>query len=285
MLSWGLSRYPSSQITVGTKLFLIFIFNSEVPLKTNDLREISSEIKAKIMLIGVFHFGNPGQDLVKTNQINVMTPENQQYLELLSDRISQFAPTVVMLEFDPANGEIIQQQYDQYLKDSFNLPSNEIYQIGFRVAKKSKLTTVHGFDEQAIEWNAQPLFDYIDAHDPVTKSKFDALFEQITKETEQAHTTLSLSELLIDANKEEKDTFNKYLYLCTNQVGAGKNFEGADAAASWWHRNFRMYANIQKCAAPGEKVLVIGGQGHTAILKDLLKLDLDREAVDVIPYF
>ncbi|MFN8382979.1 MAG: DUF5694 domain-containing protein [Anaerolineales bacterium] len=247
-------------------------------MKTN------SETKSKVMLMGVFHFGNPGQDLVKTNQINVMTSENQQYLEKLSHRISQFMPTVVMLEFDPANGKVIQEQYDQYLKDSFSLPSNEIYQIGFRVAKKSRLTTVHSFDEQTIEWNAQPLFDYMDTHDPVTKSKFEALIEQIAKETEQAHATMSLSELLLDANKTEKDTFNKYLYLCTNLVGAGNNFEGADAAASWWHRNFRMYARIQQCAAPGEKVLVIGGQGHMAILKDLLKFDLDREAVDIIQY-
>lgn len=236
------------------------------------------------MLMGVFHFGNPGQDLVKTDQINVMTPENQQYLERLAEQISRFVPTVVMLEFDPANREIIQGQYDQYLKDSFILPPNEIYKIGFRVAKRSKLKTVHSFDEQTIEWNAQPLFDYMDAYDPGTKSKFEALIEQIAKETEQAHTTLSLSELLTDANKEEKDTFNKYLYLLTNHVGAGHNFEGADAAASWWHRNFRMYANVQKYAAPGERVLVIGGQGHTAILKDLLKIDLDREAIDVVQY-
>ena len=244
----------------------------------------SSETKAKIMLMGVFHFGNPMQDLVKTNQINVMTPENQQYLEQLADRMSQFMPTVVMLEFDPANGKAIQEEYDQYLKDSFSLPSNEIYQIGFRVAKKSKLTTVHSFDEQTIEWNAQPLFDHMEAHDPETKAKFEALIEQIAKETEQAHATMSLSELLVDANHEQKDSLNKYLYLFTNSMGAGQNFEGADAAASWWHRNFRMYANIQKIAAPGERVLVIGGQGHTAILKDLLKIDLDRESVDIIKY-
>ncbi len=234
--------------------------------------------------MGVFHFENPMQDLVKTNQINVMMPENQQYLEQLTDRMSQFMPTVVMLEFDPANGKAIQEEYDQYLKDGFSLPSNEIYQIGFRVAKKSKLTTVHTFDEQTIEWNAQPLFDYMEAHDPETKSKFEALIEQIAKETELAHATMSLSELLVDANHEQKDSLNKYLYLFTNSMGAGQNFEGADAAASWWHRNFRMYANVQKYAAPGERVLVIGGLGHTAILKDLLKIDLDRESVDIIQY-
>jgi hypothetical protein len=70
----------------------------------------------------------------------------------------------------------------------------------------------------------------------------------------------------------------------TNSAGAGTNFSGADAAASWWHRNFRMYANIQKLATPDTRLIVIGGQGHTAILKDLLKFDSERQAVDIVPF-
>ena len=34
---------------------------------------------AEVMLFGVFHFANPGHDVVKTEQINVMTEENQAY--------------------------------------------------------------------------------------------------------------------------------------------------------------------------------------------------------------
>lgn len=246
--------------------------------------EKSLKNKAEVMLMGVFHFANPKKDVIKSDQINVMTPENQQYLETLTDRLSHFKPTVVLLEFNPANEKKIQERYNQYLDNNFDLPSNEIYQLGFRIAKKSKLKKVYGFDEQTVHWNAQPMFDYINAHDPATKARVDTLDAQTSKEMEQAHATLSLSELLVDTNKEEKDSFNKFMYLITNHVGAGNNFEGADATASWWHRNFRMYANIQKYAKPGERVLVIGGQGHTAILKDLLKIDRDRKAVSVIPY-
>jgi len=248
------------------------------------MSEISSKQKAKVMLIGIFHFGNPQQDLVKTKQINVMTVENQNYLEQNTDQLSQFMPTVILLEFNPANEKTVQAQYEQYLNGDFQLPSNEVYQLGFRVAKKSNLTTVFSFDEISISWNAEPLFDYINAHDPETKLRLDALIEQISKDTEQAHENLSLAELIANANAEEKDIQNKYLYLLTNHIGAGNDFEGADAAASWWHRNFRMYANIQKYAAPGERVLAIGGQGHTAILKDLLKIDQDRDAVDFFQY-
>jgi hypothetical protein len=34
---------------------------------------------AEVILFGVFHFANPGRDVVKTEQINVMTEENQAY--------------------------------------------------------------------------------------------------------------------------------------------------------------------------------------------------------------
>ena len=46
----------------------------------------------------------------------------------------------------------------------------------------------------------------------------------------------------------------------------------------------RMYANIRKHARAGERVLVLGGQGHVAILRDLLELDADRQAVDIREY-
>lgn len=239
---------------------------------------------AKVMLLGVFHFANPGRDVVRTDQIDVMTAENQKFLEGLTDRLAAFGPTVVLLEFNPDNEPSMQEKYEQYLAGAFELPSNEIYQLGFRVAKKAGLRTVHSFDEREIGWQAEALFTYMPEHDPETKAKTDALIEQVTSETQQAHATKSLADLLLLSNDPEKDRLNKYMYIMTNHVGAGENFVGADAAASWWHRNFRMYANIQKHAVPGARVLAIGGQGHTAILKDLLALDRERVAVDVRPY-
>ncbi len=243
-----------------------------------------SEPDAEVLLFGVFHFANPGKDVVKTNQINVMTAENQQFLEGLTDRLAAFKPTVVLLEFNPNDESLIQEKYEEYLAGAFELPSNEIYQLGFRIAKKAGLSTVYSFDEREIGWQAEALFAYMPDHDPATKAKMDLLIEQITSETQKDHATKSLSDLLLLGNDPERDQLNKFSYIMTNHVGAGENFVGADAAASWWHRNFRMYANIQKHAAPGTRVLAIGGQGHTAILKDMLALDRERVAVDVRPY-
>ena len=239
---------------------------------------------AEVMLFGVFHFANPGNDVVKTKQIDVMTPANQAYLEGLAKRIADFEPTVVLLEFDPENEAGMQERYRQYLAGAYDLGSNEVYQLGFRIARLAGLEAVHSFDEREIGWEAEALFDYMPKHDPETQTRMDALIEEVTAAQNAAQATKSLAELLMQTNDPKQDDLNKYFYLLTNSVGAGDNFVGADAAASWWHRNFRMYARIQRYARPGDRVVAIGGQGHTAILKDLLALDRDRVAVDVRPY-
>jgi len=41
---------------------------------------------------------------------------------------------------------------------------------------------------------------------------------------------------------------------------------------------------VQQHATPGERVLVIAGSGHTAILRGLLGADADRAAEDLSPY-
>ena len=240
--------------------------------------------KAKVMIIGVFHFANPQADHVRTKQINVMTTENQIYLKQITKQISEFKPTVVLLEYNKKYQQQTQQEYTQYLQGKFTLKSNEIYQIGFRVAKNAGLKQVFLYDEQEVHWQSKPLFEYMAKHDAETQKSFNAFITQITQNIENNQMTKSLKELLLLSNSIEWDNLNKSLYFKTNHVGAGKNFEGADAAASWWHRNFRMYANIQQHAQPSERVLVIAGQGHTAIFKDFLKLDTQRQAVDVTQY-
>ena len=198
--------------------------------------------------------------------------------------MSEFKPTVVLLEYNKKYQQQTQQEYSQYLQGNFDLKSNEIYQLGFRIAKYAGLSNVHLYDEQEVHWQAKPLFEYMAQHDTITEKAFNGFIANLTKEMEHNQLTKSLKELLLLSNDPEWDNLNKSLYFKTNHVGAGKGFEGADAAASWWHRNFRMYANIQQYAQPGERVLVIGGQGHTSIFKDFLALDAERQAVDVTEY-
>ncbi|MCB1553794.1 MAG: hypothetical protein KDJ14_08265 [Xanthomonadales bacterium] len=240
---------------------------------------------AEVLLLGSFHFSNPQRDLVKTEQVDVMAEPEQAYLGALAARIAAWHPTAVLLEFDPQHTERINDEYTRYLADDFVLPVNEIYQLGFRVARLAGLRRVDSFDEQEVGWNAEPLFAAMKKNDPATQARFDALIERVSRDMARAHATLSLADLLRRANDPAEDRLNKSIYLLTNGVGAGAGFEGADAAASWWHRNFRMYARIQQHAAADARVLAIGGQGHVAILKDLAADDPDVRVVDAMAFF
>ncbi len=241
--------------------------------------------KPKVMIMGTFHFANPGLDAVKTDQMNVMLPQNQTYLEAFSKRVADYAPTHVLIECRPEDNAKYDELFRQYVAGDYSLPSNENYQIGFRLAKQAGLTGIICYDNREIEWKGGALYDYLPSHEPKLDAEKQALIAEITERITQDHKTKSLKELLLLNNEPSEDALNKFFYVMTNEAGAGTNFVGADAAASWWHRNFRMYAMIQKYAQPGTRVFALGGQGHTAIMKDLLALDQKRVDVDVRPYF
>jgi hypothetical protein len=238
---------------------------------------------AQVMLLGLFHFDNPGLDAVRYEPLDVMQPQAQAYLVELSERLARFAPTRVLLEYPDKSDDVVNQRYSAFLAGNFELPRNEIYQLGFRVARLMQHARVHGFDAAAPPQDIK-LWDYL-ARDPVTEKRLLDLIGAESARLQQLHRSGSLQDILRLSNSAEEDRRNKGFYMLLNPVAAAtREFYGADASADWWHRNFRMYALVQEHAAPGERVLVIAGSGHTAILRDLLRADGDRTEVDVLPY-
>jgi hypothetical protein len=236
---------------------------------------------AEVLLFGVFHFANPGLDVVRTDQIDVTTPESQAYLTDLATRLCEFRPTVILLEFDRAHESDVREQFNAYRDGQAELTTNENEQIGFRVARECGVERIYGFDETEIGWSPGPLFEYLEESETEVLEAFNAEIAEVQAAIAAAHEELNLRELLVRSNDPEQDRLNKDLYLVTNVAGARAGFQGADATARWWHRNFRMYANIQRYATPGERVLVVAGQGHTAILRDLLEIDRRIEYRDI----
>ncbi len=239
---------------------------------------------AQVMMFGTFHFANPGLDMVKMDVVDVTTAENQMYLEGLASRLATFDPTHVLVECLPSRQARHDSAYGAWRAEQASLDVDETQQIGYRVAKAAGLERVICFDEGEVQWNSGRMFDYIGARAPERKRALDATYAGLSARENREQATLSLAELLQLTNDPSRDRENRDLYLITNDVDAGEGFAGADASASWWHRNFRMYANVQRVATPGQRVLVLAGQGHTAILKELLATDRQRQALDVRPY-
>lgn len=268
-------------MTLNIPVYLIQLWAKCMNIDNEQNRDCLEQ--PRVMLFGTFHFANPGLDKIKNKVTDVMNETSQLYLMKLAERISEFKPTVVLLEYDIKNDLAINDRFTQYLHGNYQLAADEIEQIGFRVAKLSGLTKVDSFDERNTPWKSEKLFEQL-RQEPELEKRFNSEVQKMTEEFNKDHSTLSLPEILRKANSPEEDRKNKALYIMTNIVGVDENFAGADASASWWHRNFRMLARIQKFSKPGERLLVIGGQGHTAVLRDLLKLDSSIELEDIYAY-
>lgn len=239
---------------------------------------------ARVMFFGVFHFKDAGLDVVQVEDIDIFSEENQAYLERLTTRLAGFEPTAVLLEYNPESEEEMNERYRAYLRGEFDLPANEVYQVGFRIARKAGLERVHSFDHREVQWEAQPMFDYAKAHDSPEMKTMKKVIASVENEEAEARRSLSLAQLLARENDPEREVRNMDLYLATNPIGAEDGWVGANATSSWWERNFRMYARVQQHAKPGARVIAIGGAGHTAILKQLVTIDRRIEAEDPRPY-
>lgn len=238
----------------------------------------------QLLLLGTFHFQDAGLDAVKVEDFDVMAPEPQAYLEALTDRLAAFGPTHVMLEYAPENDEKINERYRRYLAGDYELGANEIYQLGFRIAKKAGLERVESFDHREVQWSFGAVAEYAEKHGAPQFDALKGLIADFEQEEARARASSNLEQLLLRHNDPELERRNRDLYLLTNPIGAGDGWSGADAAAGWWHRNFRMYALLQQAAQPGEKVIAIGGAGHMAILKGFAETDGRIERVPALPF-
>ena len=236
-----------------------------------------------VMLFATFHFRNPKLDLVTNRVHDVFQAESQTYLDALASRISKFSPTKILLEFDPKDELGINLKYQEYLKNKKELGLDEIEQLGYRIAKKCNLDQLKSFDNRETPWLCDDLFDKLRSS-PKIEEEFHSKVKKISDLENKVHATKDLREILIHYNSKDMDQKNKELYILTNEIGAGSDFSGANAAASWWHRNFKMFALIQKYAKPNQRILAIAGQGHISIIRDLAKIDRNIQFEDINNY-
>lgn len=235
----------------------------------------SQPAPAKVMFIGLWHFDNPGLDAVKYTSIDVMKPAEQEYLIALSKRIAGFKPTRILLEYPATRDALMNQRYQDWQAGKFELQVNEMYQLGFRIAKEAGLKRVDGFDVRDVKGD-DSLWPHL-MQDPALSKEFNAMIAEMSKRLSHLHKTLSLKALLQRNNDPAEDRENMSFYLWLNPIGTeAAPHMGSNTASQWWQRNFRMYALVQKAAQPGERVVVIAGQGHTAVMRGMLAADTKR---------
>jgi hypothetical protein len=226
-----------------------------VPVKTG----------AQVMVLGMYHFDNPGLDVVKSDLDDHTTAKRQAEIADVVAKIAAFRPTVIAVEWGD------QATLDAAFAADAPLGPSEVEQIGFRLARQLGLTGLVAIDHK-MDMDFDRLMAAATASDDQI---FLGLFQQ-TMQTIEAEVAAqkehTVGDNLRTMNARDRIARDRAIYLQMARVKHGDDFAGPDVLAGWYQRNFRIFANLAAAiTSPDARVLVLYGAGHAAILRDLIE--------------
>jgi len=106
--------------------------------------------------------------------------------------------------------------------------------------------------------------------------------DTVQKSFNEALKKLTITQMLLRENTPEGIKMQLEFYFKLLPVGTPENHIGSYLVSEWWRRNMVIYENILKqLSGKEERILVIFGSGHTAILNEMMKFNSDIELVPV----
>ena len=252
--------------------------------------------KTKAMVLGVFHFSNPQADSYKPKfKFNILEENRQSELDTLLAKIAKYKPTKILIERPRIKlDSIINERYKNYINGSFDIndKTGEVYQIGFKLAKKLGHEKIYCSDASAdwfgveLDWDNYDEDAYLKSKGQYEKSnRYD--YNSFYELNDSSKTIQTLTKHLISKNKPEQRLKDHQAYLTSTVLeGAGDNYVGADAVAKWYRRNLRIFANAYDITDFNEedRLLLIYGSGHVWQLRQLFTDSPDFDYVEVNEY-
>lgn len=290
-------RFILVSLFMGTNLQLLSCNSTgKKPIEVSDASKNIKSIavnsffnfpKPQILLVGTFHFNYPGLDGYKEadkDKMDVLSDLKQNELEELSDYIKRFKPNKIAIE---ATKEWeATKKLRAYAKGDYRGKRDERFQLAMRIASEMGLDTLYSVD-------ATTLDSELKAHHPdfVEKlwenfdwrgnSKIDSLYGKWYDYNSKQNKELSLLESFKYSNSEES---LKYTYGANLAIEDFKldGYRGADVMSIYWfNRNLRTVRNIQEITESSEdKILVIMGRGHVAMLRQFLDCTPEFNLID-----
>lgn len=242
--------------------------------------------KSEVMIVGVSHLVSKRDIHNSVYQDSPLSQKRQAQVDAIVVRLARFHPTKVLIEA-PFGDRTYVDHYREYLAGRFELGANEIYQYGFKLAARSGNSTIYPVDTwgPSIYDDNSPAGKRIDAY--LRKHFNDVKVSQIDADIARDH-HLQLHGTYLDElrylNTDSSIEANASWYSIF--VGAGREADDAGAAyvAQWYTRNCYIFSNILSVIRPGDRVVVLMGQGHKYLLREFVRLNPNLTYVDPLPY-
>lgn len=104
----------------------------------------------QVMVLGMYHFANPGLDTVNMEVDDVLSERRQREIAVLVNSLAEWQPTRITVENEAEPPSLELPSYadtDELLRTK----RNESYQIGYRLARQLGHDAVYGYDERGSE--------------------------------------------------------------------------------------------------------------------------------------
>lgn len=268
-----------------TLAFFLFLFQ---------ISFTSAQEKVKVILLGTYHFNNPGNDMIKSEDRNILSKENQKDLDEIVNKIngSVYKPDQIFVESNFNKKKELNSNYQLYLKNQFNkftdtikkerlkrfYTEGETFQLGFRLAKKLKHQELYPIDS-LIEMRFDILLKEVNAN-PGLEKKFNEIKMSLSDDCLKKN---NLSNIFLCINEKSKLDNNIGFYISfANKIMIDKDYFGSNLVTDWYKRNLIMYSNIQNQIKPDTKsIFILVGSGHAAIFRNFFEVDKNFELVDL----
>ena len=92
----------------------------------------------------------------------------------------------------------------------------------------------------------------------------------------------TIREMLLDQNSPTMVDMQTGWYFNLLVAGKEGNHVGSYLTSEWWRRNMVIYENmLKRMTGKEERVLVIFGSGHTALLQEMMRFNKNFELIPV----
>ncbi|MBU2921312.1 hypothetical protein KO504_08165 [Winogradskyella psychrotolerans] len=267
--------------------------NESQELKNKSLTEQKSD-KIKVLNFGTFHFGYT-PDANKT-EFDEHSDDAQKEIREISKMLAEFKPTIICIENLPKFNDEINKAYQEFLNTPSTLNTNygESSMIGFDVGRLSNVKKIYGIDNHmGYNYSVGDFIENSPDHENAIDSK---TYLQFTNEPFKEYPEMAKREANYDKLSllEKLKLINEPLHLDysinTNAdkllyVGIDDGFEGADNAAIFYHRNMKIYSNLNRIPmTKKDRVFIIMGAAHTAFLREFMRRSPKFEMVNTLEY-
>jgi len=213
--------------------------------------------------------------------------KNKEEVHAIAKMIAEFKPTIICVELPPEEDSLLNVEYKKYLDkpEESTKFKGEIGLLAFEIGRLTEVKELYGIDHKmSYNYNiANEISNDLDAN---TIMEFYSNPFKYFPELNLNEEELSILERMTIGNSQR---FLDFLILINadmlTHVGSEDGFEGADEAAKFYHRNLRMYANINRIPmTKDDRVFILTGGGHAAFFGEFMKRSPKYEMVNALDY-